>query len=185
MKPIFWLGLIISLSAIPFSITIADNQNSPTLVEDHTPWINESGQSVELSSWQDRSVIITMSYTECKKTCPQMTFKKLKEIQEIFDSRKQEAEFIIISFDPKTDTPEVLKQFKSHMGYDRPNWHFLTGSEADTRKFANKMGLGDYWKMDDHILHSFRIAYLDAKKKTTRWLDWDHRQVSSLITGSD
>ena len=44
----------------------------------------------------------------------------------------------------------------------RSNWHLLTGSEATTKEFAAQIGI-EYWHMDEHILHDFKIVRLNAQ----------------------
>ena len=94
--------------------------------------------------------------------------------------RYKNIEFVVITLDPENDTPEVLKKFQDHMGLDR-HWHFLAGSNKDTRLLANNLGLGDYWKFDDHIMHGFKILILDPSGNILHTLDWDHRTMKDVL----
>ena len=42
-------------------------------------------------------------------------------------------DFMIVSLDPKNDTPEAWQQYRISREVDRSNWHLLTGSEATTK----------------------------------------------------
>jgi len=147
-----------------------------------TLWTDEMGASHPLQYWDLKSpVVLTMIYSQCRKTCPNLTFKKLREIQSALESRNVLAQFFIATLDPKNDTPEVLNALKKRQAPDQQNWHFIRGTEIQTRVFADKIGLGKYWEMDDHIQHNFRIVYYDPKTQTEHALTYDQKNVNSLF----
>jgi protein SCO1/2 len=119
-------------------------------------WTDDNGQSVTLDQWKGKPVFITMAYSTCRKICS-VTLKKLEEFQALLDHEKREAEIVVVSFDPKNDTPPVWTEYRKQHGLQRKNWHFLTGTDRDTQRFSRLLGLGDFWSYDGHILHDFRI----------------------------
>ena len=125
------------------------------------PFINDRAQTVHLSEWRGKPLILTMEYSNCRFMCT-TTFAKLKAIQAAADQQKLQIDFMIVSLDPKNDTPQAWRQYRTSRGVDRSNWHLLTGTEATTKKFADLMGI-KYWYMDDHILHDFKIVRLNAQ----------------------
>ncbi len=148
---------------------------------DEITWTDETGHPHKLADFKSSLVVLTMIYTECKKTCPMVTTAKLKELQAALDTQNKSAQFVVVTLDPENDTPEVLAQFKKKIGMDRDNWHFLRGTTKETHQFARKLDLDDYWKMDEHILHKFKIIYLDFQTSHRRTLDWDHRDIAKLL----
>lgn len=142
---------------------------------------DEEGKEVKMSDFLGHPTVMTMSYTECKKTCPLVTLVTLKKIQAELDAKSRKADIVILSFDPENDTPEVLKKFREKQKLTQPNWHFLTGSNADTRAAAKYLGLDHYWAMDDHILHGFKITIFSAEGDITRVLDWNNHEVTNLF----
>lgn len=143
-------------------------------------WQDETGASFVLSHWKGKRVIITMWYTTCWSRCP-ITLQKLKEIQKRFDDCLQQAEFVLVTLDPRQDTPQTLARFRKSYGLTASNWHFLRGSEADTRKLASLLGFGKYQNMGDGILHTLKISRVNEAGEIARTLDWDHRNVDSLF----
>ena len=151
-----------------------------------TVWKDESGKDFRISDIKDKNLVLTMLYTNCRKTCPALTLKKLGKIQEIVDLKKIPTQFVLITFDPVEDTQEVLHRFKDRMIREKissnaNSWHFLRGSDQETRQFADRIGLGDYWKMEDHIQHSFKILYFDRQNLRVRTLDHHRRDVETLF----
>ena len=176
------------LSSILF-LTVLLSLPLPYLSEEFSPtsiyrapmvWQDETGASFVLSHWEGKSVIITMWYTTCSSRCP-ITLQKLKEIQKRFDERLQQAEFVLVTLDPRQDTPQALARFRKSHGLTASNWHFLRGSETDTRKLASLLGFGKYQNMGDGILHTLRISRVNEAGEIARTLDWRHRDVDSLF----
>jgi cytochrome oxidase Cu insertion factor (SCO1/SenC/PrrC family) len=153
------------------------NKLLETVKQNDLHFRDENDQAFDFSNIKDKRLVVTMSYTECKKYCPIVTMTKLKEIQKTLEKKGQTAEFILVTMDPETDTPKVISQYKAEKGLTFPNWHFLTGSEKDVRAFSKLVGLSGYWKMDDHILHSIGIYLILPTGQISQKLDWNHRDV--------
>jgi protein SCO1/2 len=124
------------------------------------PFTSDQARTVHLSEWRGKPLILTMEYSNCRFMCT-TTFSKLKAIQAAADQQKIDIDFMIVSLDPKNDTPEAWKQYRISREVDRSNWHMLTGTEATTREFAALIGI-KYWSMDEHIFHDFKIVRLNA-----------------------
>ncbi|HSM98920.1 MAG TPA: SCO family protein [Gallionella sp.] len=125
------------------------------------PFTNDRAETVHLSDWRGKPLILTMEYSNCRFMCT-TTFSKMKAIQTAADEKKLAIDFMIISLDPKNDTPKAWQQYRVSREVDRSNWHLLTGSEATTREFAALIGI-KYWYLDEHILHDFKIVRLNAR----------------------
>lgn len=135
---------------------------------------NDQAKTVHLSEWRGKPLILTMEYSNCRFMCT-TTFSKLKAMQEIADHKKLQIDFMIISLDPKNDTPQAWKQYRVSRDVDRSNWHLLTGSEATTQEFAALMGI-KYWYVDEHILHDFKIVRLNVKGEIEKMItDFDDK----------
>ena len=172
------LRLIILAGIFGFSSARASVEK---ILKDTHTWTDENGKSLELSQFKDHPLVMTMIYTNCRKTCPNLTLAKLKELQAELNQRNQKAEFIIVTLDPDQDTPEVMANFKKHMKLDFGNWHFLRASQDQTRHFAREIKMENYWTMDDHIVHDFRIVYFDPAQAGERFLDSSNKNVKKLF----
>lgn len=122
---------------------------------------NDQARPVHLSEWRGKPLILTMEYSNCRFMCT-TAFSKLKAIQAAADRKKLQIDFMIVSLDPKNDTPEAWQQYRISRDVNRSNWHLLTGSEAVMKDFAALVGI-KYWYYDEHILHDFKIVRLNAQ----------------------
>ena len=121
---------------------------------------NDRSETVHLSEWRGKPLILTMEHSNCRFQCS-VTFSKLKAIQTLADQKNLKIDFMIISLDPKNDTPQAWRQYRISREVDRSNWHLLTGSEATTKVIADLLGI-KYWFMEEHVFHDFKIVRLNA-----------------------
>jgi protein SCO1/2 len=140
---------------------------------------NDRAQTVHLSEWRGKPLILTMEYSNCRFMCT-ITFSKMKAIQAAADKKKMQIDFMIISLDPKNDTPQAWQQYRISREVERSNWHLLTGTEVTTKEFAALIGI-KYWTMDEHIFHDFKIVRLNAKGEIEKTItDYDDEPDSLL-----
>jgi len=136
------------------------------------PFVNDRGETVHLSDWRGKPMILTMEHSTCRFSCS-ISISKLKAIQALADQEKLNIDFMIISIDPRNDTPETWRQFRESRDEERSNWHLLTGNETTTKLFANLFGM-NYWYMEDHVFHDFKIVRLNAKGEIEKMItDYD------------
>ncbi len=91
-----------------------------------------------------------------------MTMARLQQLQREIDTRGQSAEIVIVGYDPAVDDPQAWRQYRRSRGLSRNNWHFLTGTLADTEQLARRLGF-TFWKYDRHVMHDFRIVLIDER----------------------
>ncbi len=133
-------------------------------------WRTDRGETVTLERWRGTPVVLTMVFTSCQATCP-ITMGKLKAIQDGFDREQRAAQFVIVSFDPRRDTPEKLATYRVDTDLRRPNWTFLVGSEEDTRTLAMLLGI-KYSRnpISGDIMHDNKIVLLSPDGEITKEL---------------
>lgn len=134
-----------------------------------TPFIDDQGRSVRLSDWRGRPAIVAMEYANCRFICT-ITLQRLKDVQAAADRAGVKFDFIVISLDPKNDTPAEWQRYRVSKELPHANWHFLTASVADTPGVAGLLGV-KYWLYDGHIMHDFRLLRVDADGEVIRIMD--------------
>ena len=91
---------------------------------------NQYGESVNLHhKTHGKIAVVNFIFTTCTTICPPMgaNLMRLKEIMGAHAGK--ELEFISVSIDPVTDTPERLKVWSENFG-DTKNWTLLTGDKS-------------------------------------------------------
>ncbi|MBN8549343.1 MAG: SCO family protein [Deltaproteobacteria bacterium] len=134
-------------------------------------WKDQAGRSLDMSSFKGKPVVLTLAYTKCKTACP-LTMQRIKNVAGALKNKVPDAQFVIVSLDPKNDTPETLAKFKEQYKLDDARWHLLTGSEADVRKLAVLLGYSFQQQAGDgEIAHSNKIFGLDKEGRIATELE--------------
>jgi len=114
---------------------------------------------------KDKVVVINFIYTSCPDTCPLET-AQLVRVQNIMGDRVgKDVFFYSISIDPKTDTPQVLKEYQQRFG---AKWTFLTGDKNDIIKLRKKLGLYIAEIQDGSNNHN--VSMIIGNQATGRWM---------------
>lgn len=99
-------------------------------------WTTQNGEEIELKDLQGKVVVMVMIYTTCKAACPRLVADMRNIEKQVPEEIKDNVQYVFVSIDPETDTPERLKAFAKENEMQDNKWLFLRGTEADTREFA-------------------------------------------------
>ena len=119
------------------AIDIGDRLSNATFLD-----IN--GEEVQLKNWENKFKFISFIFSRCPMPnfCPAIIMKNQYLANQFKDNPN--IEFIIISFDYKHDTPEVLQNAYGSIFDDYKNVHFLSSYQhkEDIIKITKEAGLG-------------------------------------------
>ncbi|MDC8001295.1 SCO family protein [Aequorivita todarodis] len=99
-------------------------------------WTTQNGEEIELKDLQGKVVVMVMIYTTCKAACPRLVADMRNIEKQVPEEKKDNVQYVFVSIDPETDTPERLKAFSKENEMEDDKWLFLRGTEEDTREFA-------------------------------------------------
>jgi protein SCO1/2 len=135
-----------------------------------------------------RAVAMTFIYTKCPMPtfCPMMD-RNFVELQNAITARpglRDSVRLLSVSFDPKNDTPPVLKKHASGLGADPALWTFVTGNRDDIDRFAMNFGVtlirGEASNPDE-IGHTLRTAIIDRNGRLVKTYTGNEWTVSDLV----
>ncbi len=141
---------------------------------------NQDGEQVSLTDFRGKATAITFIYSECPlpEFCILMSKNFSDAANEIAknDELAGDHRLLSISFDPKRDTPEKLKQYGlGYLGKDSPAkdfkvWQLLTGDDEKIRKIADFFGLRYEVDKNDktQFNHSLRTIVISPEGKITK-----------------
>lgn len=99
------------------------------------------GRTVRLPDFADKIVVLNFIFAGCTDVCP-LHSALIVDVQDKVNATpmKDMVQFITVTTDPATDTPDVLRAYGEAHGLDPYNWMFLTKRsehpEDATRKLA-------------------------------------------------
>ncbi|WP_125666013.1 SCO family protein [Paenibacillus baekrokdamisoli] len=130
------------------------------------------GKPVQYSRISGDVHMIEFMFTSCPDICPTTTYnfvqiqEQLKK-QSLFGSSK--VNFLAITFDPKNDTPKVLRNYASKLGMDLSGWTILRGEEAETINLAKKFGISVSKMPDGSFVHTnTSLLLLDGQQRVRK-----------------
>ena len=119
---------------------------------------NQDNQTISSNNYEGKVYLIEFFFSSCPTICPIMNENMVK-LQNQFHKNDKFA-IASITIDPDNDTPEALKKHAADLGATMPNWHFLTGKEADIFALAEKFKL--YVGKNDEAAGGFEHSGLFA-----------------------
>lgn len=176
IKKLFY---VLILSLLVFNTNI--NAGELSLYQSTHSWKDETNHEFALGQLNGKKVIMAMAYTSCQGTCP-MIISKLKKAEAVFKEKNIPVEVAIVTFDPGFDTPERHQAYyREKMGIKNSNWHFLNGSEGETRKLSMLLGV-KYARnqASGMIIHDNKIILLNENgeiEKKLESLDEDEKNL--------
>ncbi|MGH7640281.1 MAG: redoxin domain-containing protein [Candidatus Dormibacteria bacterium] len=97
------------------------------------PLQNQAGQTVSLSSYRGKVVILASFLSECQETCP-LVAAALLQLRRLLQAQHllQEVQILEVTQDPGDDTPAVLTKYAHYFSLP---WPLLTGSDQSIDSF--------------------------------------------------
>lgn len=129
-------------------------------------WTKASGGEMKLSELAGSPVVVLMFYATCQSACP-MLITDVKTIEaSLSDDARDETKFLLVTFDPENDTPEVLNGIRE-MYEIGDEYTLLHGSTSDVRELAAVLGIQYRERSDGHFTHTNLITLLDREGVVT------------------
>jgi protein SCO1/2 len=156
---------------------------------------NQDGKRISLKQFRGKALGLTFIYTRCPlpDVCPLLSIRfsdLAKDLQQA-PEYKDKVRLLSITFDPKYDTPDVLKKYG--MGYfgkdakpDFELWQLATGSEKEINDVADFFALR--YSADENnkevINHSVRTVLISPDGKVAKVFTdnkWQPAQITNEL----
>ncbi len=173
-------------------------------VEYHTPeagdavpdfrLLNQSDRTIHLAQFKGKVLLLTFVYTRCPLAdyCPRMSrnFADIDKALAADPALYNQTHLLSVSFDPKYDTPKVLRSYGGaytgrYTKEDFSHWDFAAPSEKDlpavTQFFNVGVSPGD---TKATLTHSLSTILIGKDGKIAAWYptnDWDPKEVLAEI----
>lgn len=163
------LSLCLALSAAvlttsaPASAKPASGENLPamSMYQLDGAFTDQDGNSVSLGVFRGQPVLIGMVYASCPSACPLLITRLKKVLAELPEKARSEVKVVLVSLDPKRDTPEKLTELAKLHKLDGAQWRMLRSDDATMREVAAVLGVRFRDDGNGLISHTSNIAVLD------------------------
>ncbi len=146
MKKLFWLGILLLLLVVacenkPLDPSKFKGSVMPMAIPAPEFVLTDAaGETVQLSDFEDKIVLLYFGYTFCPDVCP-TSLSDLARVQRKLDETGEKIQVIMVSVDPERDTPQKLSEYVQHF---HPTFIGITGSKEEIDAAAE--GYGVYYK---------------------------------------
>jgi len=152
-------------------------------------FLNQSGRTVRLREWHGKVLLMTFIYTRCPlpNFCVRMS-RNFADIDKQLQKEPQlyaKTHLISVSFDPKYDTPVVLRSYgEAYTGkYTKEtfeHWDFGAPTEKELPRVLEFFDVGATPEKDKTITHSLSTVVIGPDGRIFKWYpgnDWTPDQV--------
>ena len=152
-------------------------------------FLNQSDKKVRLQQWHGKVLLVTFIYTRCP--LPNFCVRMSRNFAEIDAQLHKEPKLyakthlLSVSFDPKYDTPAVLRSYGgAYTGrYTKEtfeHWDFAAPTEKDLPQVLRFFDIGATPEKDKTITHSLSTVVIGPDGRIYKWYpgnDWKPEQV--------
>lgn len=125
---------------------------------------DQNGESVIFpDDFEGSPVVMGFIYTHCPDICSFITANVKKVREEIGNT--QNTQFVLVTFDPERDTPEVLKNYAQAFDMDQEPFHFLTGDSETINQFMERMSVRIQESYSKEVENGDRMYFLNHSDK--------------------
>ena len=144
-------------------VTVSKNPTELSIYNLPSKWTNQNSENLEMKDLKGKVLVMVMIYTSCKSACPRLVADMRNIESRLPENIKKNVKLVLISIDPKVDTPERLKAFSIENQMDGKQWEFLRSTEENTREFAAVLAV-NYKKVSPlEFSHSNIISVFNAE----------------------
>ncbi len=126
--------------------------------------INQNGETVIFpDDFEGAPLVMGFIYTYCPDICSFITANVGKIYEEM--DRNDDVQFVLVTFDPQRDTPEVLKGYAQAFDMDRPPFQFLTAEPETIEAFMNRVSVRTQESYSRDLEDGERMYFLNHSDK--------------------
>ena len=134
-------------------------------------WLDQSGRSFELKSLRGSPVLLVLFYGTCDSVCP-IVVRDAKRVEAMLSAQDlSRTRFVLVTIDPKVDTPERLLAYARKHELDLSRWTLLNGPPEQVRVLANVLGVKYRPTGAGQYSHTIRINVLDQQGNAVEHAD--------------
>ena len=124
-------------------------------------WTDQNGRPFELASLRGSPVLLVLFYGTCDSVCP-VVVRDLQKVEALLpEADRRRTRFVLVTIDPKVDTPERLLDYAQRHSLDLDRWTLLNGPPEQVRVLANALGFKYRPTGKGQYSHTIRIHVLD------------------------
>lgn len=143
--------------------------------------VDRDGQSVRLSRYRGKPLLVSFIYTGCFQVCPTTTKFLAKAVAAAADALGESSFNVVsIGFNLPFDTPSAMRTFAKQQGITAQNWEFLSPDPATLEPLTRDFGFlyAPTPKGYDHLI---QVTLVDPQGRVYRQIYGDSFELPMLV----
>lgn len=126
--------------------------------------VDQNGETVIFpGDFEGSPLVVGFIYTNCPDICSFITANVGSVYEEI--DNPADTQFILITFDPQRDTPDVLKKYAEAFDMDREPFHFLTGAPETVEALMDRVSVRTQESYSKDLESGERLYFINHSDK--------------------
>ena len=125
------------------------------------PLTDQHGKTADWRQHRGQPQVVAMFYTSCQYICPLIVDSGKAVEHALTPAEQAKLGILLISMDPKRDTPAALMTVAKKRGLDASRWSLASPRAADVRSVAGVLGVRYRQLADGEFNHTSALLLLD------------------------
>jgi protein SCO1/2 len=144
-------------------------------------WQTQDGNTVSLNVGRGHPTVVLMFYGTCRAVCPLLIGDMLRVETALPPDVRAQTRFVLVTFDPDTDTQQNLRALAQERGLDLTRWSLLRGHADDIRALATVLGVQYRQLESGGFSHSNVLTLLDPDGVVAYQLEGVRQPVDTMV----
>jgi len=123
---------------------------------------DQDGKRFEWSTRRGKVQLVSMFYTSCQYICPLIVESGKAVERQLAPAQRERVGILLVSMDPKRDTPTALMSVVNQRKLDRARWTLASPASNDVREIAGVLGIRYRALADGEFNHTSALVLLDG-----------------------
>jgi len=161
MKRWFGLFALLLFSAPGFAAGKTAPLPRDSVYQLTAPLIDQHGKGADWGTRRGKAQLVSMFYTSCQYICPLIIDSGKAVEKQLTPAERERLGILLISMDPKRDTPAMLMSVANKRQLDASRWTLASPTPADVRAIAGVLGVRYRALADGEFNHTSALVLLD------------------------
>ena len=162
MKRLLCLFAILALCAPAFAAPRSNPLPRDSVYQLQVQLVDQDGRRFEWSSRRGKVQLVSMFYTSCQYICPLIVESGKAVERQLAPAERERLGILLVSMDPKRDTPTALVSVINQRKLDRARWTLASPASNDVREIAGVLGIRYRALADGEFNHTSALVLLDG-----------------------